>query len=166
MAVNIIVYGNYTLAPLNTVTLSATSEGEKLEQQVREICERWNAHEPVVQNLIERIDALATWGTTWPDYDADPPTAATVERARGWMEQLYLDVVTNGRTWVDPLIVATEEGAASFAWKHRDRDLEVEIDETTAKYSKSWGTEPDFEFEDGPADTRHRRLSLWAWLAG
>jgi hypothetical protein len=166
MAVNIIVIGNYTPAPLSTVTLSATREAEELDQQVRELCARWKAHEAVIQNLVERIDALATWGTTWEDYDADPPTDATIESARRWMKALYLDVVTNGRAWIDPLITATDEGGASFAWKHRDRVLEIEVDETTARYSKTWGIEPDFEFEDGRADTAHRRLSLWAWLVG
>jgi len=166
MAVNIVVYGNYTPAPLSTVTLTATTEGEDLERSVREISERWNAHEPAVQNLFERIDALETWGANWPDYDAAPPTAATIASARDWMEQLYLDVVTNGRTWVDPLIVGTEEGGVSFAWRHRDRDLEIEVCETGANYAKTWGTEPDFRFEDGRADTKHRRLSLWAWLLG
>jgi len=153
-------------AMLSTTTPSAIPVGEELDEQIRELCQRWRAHEPVVDNLVERVDALLTWGADWSDYDADPPAAATVEQARDWIKQLYLDVVTNGRTWIDPLVTASEDGEAMFEWQIRGRRLTIDVTEAGVCYSKISGTPPNLQFEDGQVDTRQSRESLWAWLTG
>jgi hypothetical protein len=127
---------------------------------------RFEPHRTILANLAQRVDDLRTWGADWADHDAAPPTSITVDHAQQWIKDLYLDVLTSGWTWVDPLITASEDGEAMFEWQHRDRRLTVRVTETEVAYSKISGTRPNFQFEDGTADTTQRRQSLWAWLGG
>lgn len=157
------------LAPREALTVSASYEGGVLDQELqklREAYERFEPHRAVLANLVQRVNDLRTWGADWADYDAAPPTSTTAEQAQQWIKELYLDVVTSGRTWVDPLITASEDGEAMFEWQRRERRLTVRVTETEVTFSRVWGTRPDFQFEDGIADTAQRRRGLWAWLGG
>jgi hypothetical protein len=166
MSVSVISTGYRALAPLGTLTLSATPEGADLDQRLRELYEKYEPHRAILVSLARRVDDLLTWGADWADCDATPPTPCTVEHAHQWIKDLYLDVLTSGRTWVDPLITASDEGEAMFEWQRRDRRLTVRVTETEVAYSKIWGTRPNFQFEDAIANTPQRRQSLWAWLGG
>jgi hypothetical protein len=123
-------------------------------------------HRAILASLAQRIDDLRTWGADWEEYDAAPPTPVTVDRAHQWIQELYLDVLTSGRTWIDPLITASEDGEAMFEWQRRDRRLTLRVAETEVTFSKIWGARPDFQFEEGTADNPERRRDLWAWLGG
>jgi hypothetical protein len=163
MSVSVISTGYFPLAQWGTLTLSASQEASELDQRLRDLYEKFEPHWAVLVNLAHRVDELRTWGADWADYDATPPTSTTVDHARQWIRDLYLDVLTSGRMWVDPLITASEDGEAMFEWQHRDRRLTVRVTETEVTFSKIWGTRPDFQFEDGIADAAQRR-SLWSWL--
>ena len=166
MSVSVISTGYRPLARWGTSTLSASQEGSDLDEQLRELYDKFELHWAILVNLEQRVDDLRTWGADWAEYDAAPPTPATVDHAQQWIKDLYVDVLNSGRTWVDPLITASEDGEAMFEWQRRDRRLTVRVIETEVAYSKIWGTRPNFQFEDGIADTTQRRQSLWAWLGG
>jgi hypothetical protein len=137
-----------------------------IDQRLRELYEKFEPHCAILVSLAQRVDDLRSWGADWEEYDAAPPTPATVDHAHQWIKDLYLDVLTSGRTWVDPLITASEDGEAMFEWQRRGRRLTVRVTETEVTSSKIWGTRPNFQFEDGTADTAQKRQSLWAWLGG
>jgi hypothetical protein len=136
-------------------------------QQLRKACDKFfDLHKDVVENLYRRVDALRTSGRKMRGYEADPPSDAAIDRAIEWIKQLYLDVHEMGRTWLDPLITASEESEAMFEWERGARRLAIRITEGGYEYSKMWGDPPHFHFEDGFADTPQMRSSLWAWLTG
>ncbi|MGI8554547.1 MAG: hypothetical protein ACR2PL_27715 [Dehalococcoidia bacterium] len=166
MSVSVISTGYRALTPLGALTLSATPEGATLDRRLRELYEKFEPHRAILASLAQRINDLRTWGAGWEEYDAAPPTPAAVDRAHQWIQDLYLDVLTSGRTWVDPLITASENGEAMFEWQRRERRLTIRVTATEVTCSKIGGTRPNFQFEDGTADTSERRQSLWAWLGG
>jgi hypothetical protein len=147
------------VARRETEELTDTEQAELL--RLADAVEGWN-----VRRLELAVDNLLTWGTTWSDYNAPPPTPTTVGRAQQWITDLYHEVLDGGRTWDDPLITANEQGEAMFEWQHGERRLTIYVTETETNYSKTWGTPPDFEFEDGIAVTPETRESLWVWLGG
>src|SRR5437667_1558983 len=130
MSVSVISTGYRALAPSGTLTLAATREGAILDQRLRELYEKFEPHRAILASLAQRIDDLRTWGTGWEEYDAAPPTSGTVDRAHQWIKDFYLDILTSGRTWIDPLITAGEDGEAMFEWQRRDRRLTVRVTET------------------------------------
>jgi hypothetical protein len=119
-----------------------------------------------LEDLYRRVNALRSSGRKLPGYDAPPPTDAAVDLAIEWIKHLYLDVHEIQRTWLDPLISASEEGEAMFEWERGEPRLAIRITEGGVEYSKMWGTPPHFQFEDGFADTPERRRTLWAWFTG
>jgi hypothetical protein len=130
-------------------TFSASPEGSDLDKQLRELYEKLDPLWTILDNLAHRLDELRTWGADWADYDAAPPTSTTVDHAKQWIRALCLEVFTNGQTWVDPLITASEDGEAMFEWQWRERRLTVRVTETEVTFSKIWGTRPNFQFEEG-----------------
>jgi hypothetical protein len=152
-------------SPQRTFSYYAT-EQEKCDAQIRELANKFDLHRKPIASLVRGIEALRTWGAEWEEYDAAPPTAATVDLALEWVKQLYLDVYESGRTWIEPLITASEEGEAMFEWQIRGRRLTIEVTESGVNYSKLSGTPGNFQSEDGLADTSQKRQALWAWLTG
>jgi hypothetical protein len=150
-------------SPQRTFSYYATEQA-KSDEQIRELAYQFELHRKPITSLIEGVCSLRTWGTEWPDYDADPPTSATVDRALEWAKQLYLDVHDSGRTWIEPLITASEAGEAMFEWQIRRRRLTIEVTESGVVYSKLSGSPGNFQSEDGVPDTKQKRQALWAWL--
>jgi hypothetical protein len=142
------------------------AEAANSDAQIRALANQCELHRQPIAILFAGIDALRTWGAEWEEYDAGPPTTATVDLAREWAKDLYLDVHDSGRTWIEPLITASEEGEAMFEWQIRGRRLTIEVTESGVSYSKLSGTPGNFQSEDGLADTKQQRQALWAWLTG
>jgi hypothetical protein len=165
MPAEIAATGFRVLAPWEARTDSVTHD-TTLEEQIRALADKFDSHRAVLSDLARRIDALRTWGEEWEDYDAAPPATPTIGLADEWSKRLYLDVLDIGRPWLDPLVTAGEGGEVMFEWQLRGRRLTIRVSEAGVEYSKLWGTAPSLHFEDGIADTRQRRQSLWAWLAG
>ena len=165
MPAEIVATGFRALAPWEARTDSVTHNAE-LENQIRALADLFDSHRAILSDLTSRIDALRTWGGEWEEYDAAPPAASTVDLADRWSKHLYLDVLDIGRPWIAPLITASENGEAVFEWQVRGRRLTIRVSEAGVEYSKLWGMPPNLHFEDGTADTRQRRQTLWAWLVG
>src|SRR5437899_908887 len=79
--------------------------------------------EQALADLLERVEALRAWGQEWADYDAPPPSDATIQRAKQWIKEMYHDVSSRCLAWLDPMITASEEGEITFEWWNADRKL-------------------------------------------
>jgi hypothetical protein len=143
-----------------------SQEGWHLDEDLRKAAERFAPHIPILLNIAARVDKLLTWGADWQDYEGTPPSQNVADQALRWIQQLYLEVLLNGRAWIDPLITASPDSKALFEWQRRGRRLTVRVTDDGITYSKVWGTRPRFQFEDGPADTPETRESIWDWLGG
>lgn len=118
----------------------------------------------IIGRLVEKVDNLRTWGADRLDYDAAPPTVATIDHAKRWIKVFYCSVVARDRTWINPLITASEEGEVMFEWQRKGRRLTIEMTESVVAYRTLCGWPPNLQFEDGIIDTVQRGQSLWAWL--
>jgi hypothetical protein len=122
--------------------------------------------EKVISELLEKVEALRTWGKDWEEEEVSPPSDATLQRARQWLKEMYRDVASDRRAWLEPMITASEEGEVAFEWWCSDRKLTVYISETGVTVTKLTGLHPPFQIEDESANTRPRRRKLWSWLLG
>lgn len=122
--------------------------------------------EGAISELLEKVEALRTWGEDWEDEEATPPSDAAIKRARQWLKDMFRDVSSDGRTWLEPMITASEEGEVTVEWWCSDRKLTVFVSGTEVTVTKLTGVRPPFRIEDDSATTRPRRRKLWAWLLG
>src|SRR5438045_2100603 len=88
--------------------------------------------EPVVADLLQRVEALRTWGAKWADSNPAPPGDATIQHAREWLAEMHRVVSSSGKAWLDPMITASEEGEITFEWWNADRKLTIYVSETEA----------------------------------
>jgi len=153
-------------APALRDVSSMSRDGWNLDERIRAAAEKFEPHIPILLNLAARVDKLRTWGTDWPDYDDPPPAEATVDEALSLIQQLYVDALLGGLTWVDPLITASPDGYATFEWKVRGRRLTLRVTEDGVNYTKLSGTRPNLEIDDGDVESDKERQELWTWLFG
>jgi hypothetical protein len=119
-----------------------------------------------ISEMLAEVEALRTWGEDWEDGEATPPGDAAIKRARQWLKEMYRDVTSDRRPWLEPMITASEEGEVTFEWWCSDRKVTVFVSGAEVTVTKLTGTRPPFQIEDDNASTRPRRRKLWIWLLG
>lgn len=112
----------------------------------------------------KRLDALYDLEENWNGSDVAAPNPDAIERAKAWLQNLYLETKAKSQQWLSPHVTANEEGAVAFEWAKGKKRLVVYIGPEDAWYIKAWGPSVLTEMMDGEAKTTEDRLALWSWF--
>lgn len=117
-------------------------------------------------NIYDRLRTIETWTDGWNGYEALAPSQKTIENARAWISQMYLEIPDTGMRWKDPYVTADVDGEVLLEWRAKDKSLFIYIAEDEATYIKDLGAEVGSEMIDGDASTSQSRRKLWEWFTG
>lgn len=115
---------------------------------------------------LKQVAALAGLREGWNGYDALPPTSASVEHARCWLQAQWEQCRAEGLPWHPPHITASAEGQAVFEWWADDRTLTLYFDGEAAEYLKFGRQSGPLAGlrEHGMAETPASAAALMRWF--
>ena len=116
---------------------------------------------PILSELLGKVERLSSWGSNWREYRCEAPNAKTINATANWIQNLYSSAVSSGAPWRDLLITASDEGEAVLeCWKDAKK-LTVRIFEGDIKVIKKEGVKR----EEVDAYSLESKRELWKWLA-
>lgn len=116
---------------------------------------------------LNQVAALTGLRKGWNGYDALPPSAESVERARRWLQAQWEQCQTQDLPWHPPNVTADAEEHAVLEWWAADRTLTVYFDGESAEYLKfgRQGGPLAGLREHGVADTTAAGADLMRWFS-
>lgn len=115
------------------------------------------------RKILEQFEVISHREFNWDGYESKKPNKLSLNHAKYLMEEFLHAVVTEGHSWITPLISSDEDGNISVEWYGEGRQLHFQIEEKTVVYIQVWG--PNIETEMH-VDTLNRKdyLKIWKWL--
>ena len=87
----------------------------------------------------------------------------SLDQATHFIDEFLNTVVSEGHSWITPLISSDEDGNISVEWYGEERQLHFQIEEKTVVYIQVWG--PNIETEMHVETLRSKDyLKIWKWL--
>ena len=113
--------------------------------------------------ILEQFDVIAQREDNWDEYESKKPNKLSLNRAKHFMEEFLDTVVSEGHSWLTPLISSDEDGYITVEWYGEERQLHLQIEAKTVVYIQVWG--PNIETEMH-VDMLHSKdyLKIWKWL--
>ena len=113
--------------------------------------------------ILEQFDVIAQREDNWDEYESKKPNKLSLNRAKHFMEEFLDTVVSEGHSWLTPLISSDEDGYITVEWYGDARQLHLQIEANAVVYIQVWG--PNIETEMN-VDVLHRKdyLTIWKWL--
>ncbi|TAJ19430.1 MAG: hypothetical protein EPO60_07180 [Rugosibacter sp.] len=88
-----------------------------------------------------------------------------VANALGWLEEIYVQIISAKLEWRTPHITASENGEVVFEWWRGNHELTLYFGaDHQAEFIKVWGTHIKNEMADGQLIEPVGILTLWKWL--
>ena len=115
------------------------------------------------RKILEQFKIISQRENNWDGYESKKPNELSFNYAKHLMEEFLHTAVTEGHSWITPLISSDEDGNISVEWYGEERQLHFQIEAKTVVYIQVWG--PNIETEMH-VDTLHRKdyLRIWKWL--
>ena len=112
---------------------------------------------------LEQFDVIAQREDNWDEYESKKPNKLSLNGAKHFMEEFLDTVVSEGHSWLTPLISSDEDGYITVEWYGEARQLHLQIEANAVVYIQVWG--PNIETEMN-VDVLHRKdyLTIWKWL--
>ena len=115
------------------------------------------------RQISERFYAIAQREDNWDEHESKKPNKLSLNGAKHFMEEFLDTVVSEGHSWLAPLISSEEDGYITVEWYGEARQLHLQIEGDEVVYIQVWG--PNIETEMH-VDILHRGdyLTIWKWL--
>ena len=138
-----------TASPTTDEGLASISRPPALELQWRQ--------------MLERFDVISRREDNWDGYESRKPNKRSLDVSKQFMDEFLDVVVSEGHSWLAPLISSEEDGHITVEWYGEERQLHLQIEEDEVVYIQAWGPNIDTEMH---VDTLYRKdyLALWTWL--
>ena len=113
--------------------------------------------------ILEQFDVIAQREDNWDEYESKKPNKLSLNGAKHFMEEFLDTVVSEGHSWLTPLISSEEDGYITVEWYGEARQLHLQIEGDEVVYIQVWG--PNIETEMH-VDILHRGdyITIWKWL--
>ncbi|MDE0298579.1 MAG: hypothetical protein OXN17_08110 [Candidatus Poribacteria bacterium] len=113
--------------------------------------------------MSERFDIISRREDNWDGYESGKPKKRSLDHSRKFMDEFLDVVISEGYSWLPPLISSDEDGHITVEWYAEERQLHFQIEEDDVLYIQAWGPNIDTEMH---VDTLYPKdyLTLWAWL--
>ena len=113
--------------------------------------------------ILEQFDVIAQREDNWDEYESKKPNKLSLNGAKHFMEEFLDTVVSEGHSWLTPLISSDEDGYITVEWYGEARQLHLQIEANAVVYIQVWGPNIDTEMN---VDVLHRKdyLTIWKWL--
>ena len=115
------------------------------------------------RQMLERFDVISRREDNWDGYESRKPNKRSLDVSKQFMDEFLDVVVSEGHSWLAPLISSDEDGHITVEWYGEERQLHLQIEEDEVVYIQAWGPNIDTEMH---VDTLYRKdyLALWTWL--
>ena len=115
------------------------------------------------RQMLERFDVISRREDNWDGYESRKPNKRSLDLSKQFMDEFLDVVVSEGHSWLAPLISSDEDGHITVEWYGEERQLHLQIEEDEVVYIQAWGPNIDTEMH---VDTLYRKdyLALWTWL--
>ena len=117
----------------------------------------------ILEELFDEFNALAQQEDNWDGYGSKKPNELSLDHARHFMEEFYDTIVSEGHSWLTPLISSNEDGYITAEWYGEERQLHLLIEKDEVVYIQVWGPNIDSEMHVETLDNKDY-LTLWKWL--
>ncbi|TBR09470.1 MAG: hypothetical protein EPO47_05930 [Rugosibacter sp.] len=119
----------------------------------------------VLQGLKQKLLALQSLPENWDGHGSTQPNPLAVANALGWLEEIYVQIISAKLEWRTPHITASENGEVVFEWWRGNHELTLYFGaDHQAEFIKVWGTHIKNEMADGQLIEPVGILTLWKWL--
>ena len=115
------------------------------------------------RQILERFDIISRRKDNWDGYESRKPNKRSLDHSKKFMDEFLDVVVSEGHSWLLPLISSDEDGHMTVEWYSEERQLHFQIEEDEVLYIQAWGPNIDTEMHVDTLDPKHY-LTLWAWL--
>lgn len=118
----------------------------------------------VLQGLKQKLTALQHLPENWDGHGSAQPNPLAIASALGWLEEIYVQIISAKLEWRAPHITASENGEVVFEWWRGDHELTLYFGVDQAEFIQAWGTHIKNEMGDGQLAEPGGILALWKWL--
>lgn len=152
--------------PIFWQSSSSTCLAEKKNDPYLGVEKTRNVTPLVLQSLKQKLIALQSLPENWDGAGSAQPNSLAIANALGWLEEIYIQIISTKLEWHPPHITASEDGEVVFEWWRGDHELTLYFGtDHQTEFIQVWGTHIKNEMADGQLDEPVGILTLWKWLS-